>query len=276
MVKSIIWNISNGEQFPLELWKHHNFSIQIYNISIDRIQSIKLEEESLNIIFLQIDEAGWNKIQGDFIRDFETNPYSNLVLVSSTDGKLLQPNRQGNFLILEPPLRQRELKWIIEKTLLSEISKRSSIEIGQGCLQNIGFFEGLFELAKKENIDKAETIMAMEKVLEFEREMKKNQIRMNKALDHVNEMRNSEMMELHQRIKATEKLDELRENELREALKIKEATEKALEYSRIEEVHQDKIIKAQEKLFEYTDKEIRELLEENKELKKRLGISTSE
>ena len=44
----------------------------------------------------------------------------------------------------------------------------------------------------------------------------------------------------------------------------------------LEEMNMDKIIKAQNKIFEYTDKEIRELIQENIELKKKLGMKIAE
>jgi hypothetical protein len=273
MIKSIIWNVSKGKKFPLDVWKHNNFSLHIENVDLEKATSLDLRKDSFNIVFLQIDSKSWKSIKKSFTAEYETNPLVNLILVLPEDELGPNEKEKGSYLILEQPLHERELRWVIEKSLLSEIYKQSSIEISQNCLANFSFFEGLFELAKQENKTKDETIKAMEKILEFEKELKINQDKMGKAMDHVNDMRNMEMMQLHERIKANEILDEFRENELKEAIALKEATEKALQFSREEEITQDKIIKAQEKIFEYTDREYRELLEENKELKKRLGIT---
>ncbi len=273
MVNSNIWHISSGKEFPLELWKHPSFSIQVKNLDLSNISSIKLQANELNILFLNVSQKEWEDHRSKILREFDTNPNVSLLLVQPTEPVELQDEPKGTFLILSHPPRKKEIKFLIDKSLQAELYKRATHEITQNCLENMNYVEGIFDMSRKENVDKQNTIIAMEKMLEYHARVKNYQEQMNRAIDDVNVLRNEEILTLHERIKATEMLDELKTKELMDAQKLREATEAALQFSRIEEITQDKIINAQNKLFEYTDKEIRNLVMENKELKKRLGLA---
>ncbi len=276
MVNSNIWHISNGKEFPLELWKHPSFSIQVKNIDFKSWSKIDLKPNELNIIFFQISRSEWEKNKNKIIREFDTNPNATLFLIAPIDKKEFSEDSKGSYLILSYPLRKKEIKHFIDKALQAELYKRASYEISQNCIDNMNYVQGIFDLATKENLDKQNTIVAMEKMIEYHSKVKNYQENMNLAIDQVNVLRNEEVLMLHERLKANEMIDELKTEELKEAQKIREATEAALQFSRIEEITQDKIINAQNKLFEYTDMEIKQLVLENKELKKRLGIKEDE
>jgi hypothetical protein len=278
MKKSIIWNLSNGQEFPLDLWKHPKLAILINNVSLKDYASIELNPEEINILFVSVDNSEWSSIEYNFLKLFGNKPEITLLLIAPSGNENLKVNQsmKGNYEILESPIRKKEVRLIIDRTIQAEFYKASAIEIGAGCLANIGFFEGLFELAHTEYKNSQDIIKAFEKMLEYEAKIKLSNQEVNQAMEKVNEMRDAEMLELVETLKANEKLDTLREKELREAIEIQEATEKALQFSRIEEMHMNKIIKAQNRIFEYTDKEIKELVQENIELKKKLGIKVEE
>lgn len=271
MTHTKIWHISSGNEFPLQLWKNPQVQIELITIPLNEWEKIEFPREEINIVFVQVSKAEWENFHKKMIAGLDTHPQVQILIFSPTEPGVTS-NVKGNFLLLEYPIHKMELKWLIDKAIQAELYKRISLEVSTSCLANIGFFDGLFELARQENKDKAEAIKAYEKILEYELEIKKSQDRLNQAIERVNELRDKELLELHERIKAQERLDELREAELKEALQIKEATQKVLEYTAVEEKSMDKIIRAQDRLFRYTEKEIKALMEENKELKKRLGI----
>lgn len=271
MTRSKIWHITSGIEFPLQLWRNPQANIELINISLENWDSIEFQREEINIVFVQVSKFEWEEFHQKIISKFDTHPQVQLLIFCPTEDGITSSNK-GNFLLLEYPLHKLELKWLIDKSIQAELYKRISLEISNSCLSNVGFFEGLFELARKENKDRADTLQAYEKFLEYEEEIKKFQDKLYRAIERVNELREKELLELHERIKAQEKLDQLRERELKNALELKEATEKVLEYTMLEERGMDKIIRAQDKLFRYTEQEIKALIEENKELKRRLGI----
>lgn len=277
MKKSIIWNISNNKKFPLELWKHPKILIEQKNVAYKDSKDLVLSDEEINIFFLQIQYSEWKEINEKLFKNFSIHPFVSIIIVSSPDGSEKiheEVSGHSKFLILENPLHLRELRVILDRIIQAEFYKDSAMEIGNGCLANVGFFEGVFELAHKEYEDKQNENQALKSILEYETKIRKNQDDINLAMNKVNELKNHELIELHERIQANEKLEALRESELKSVLEEKRATEKALEYSRIEEIHMDKIIKAQDRLFAYTEQEIMALLEENKSLKQKLGMKT--
>lgn len=276
MKKSIIWNISSQEKFPLELWKHPKIKIELDSVPLKDATDLLLSEENTNIFYLRVGVEEWRSIREKFFKNYEFHPFLSIVLISTPDDpELIQADvaNKSKFLVLENPLHLRELRVILDRIIQAEFYRLSAMEIADGCLANVGFFEGVFQLAHREYEDTQKENRALRSILEYEDKIKKTQDEINRAMNKVNELKNMELIELHNRVQANEKLDALREKELKEVLEEKKATEKALEYSRIEELHLDKIIQAQDRLFAYTEKEIQALLEENKQLKKKLGLS---
>ncbi|WP_411824898.1 hypothetical protein [Leptospira sp. 'Mane'] len=274
---SIIWNLSHNRAFPLELWKHPKIKIQVNNIALSEIGKMELSANDINILFLQVSLAEWKTIQVKIKKEFELHPFLSLILVHSEDGgEQIQKDfdQHSKFLILENPLRTKEFRLILDRSIQAEFYKAAALDIGNSCLQNVGFFEGVFTLAHREYEDSKRENDALKSILQYEEQVKKSQVGINIALEKVTDLKNQEMIELHDRVKASEQLDVLRERELKQALELQKATEEVLNYSRIEEMNLDKILKAQDRLFQYTEQEIKDLVEENKALKAKLGINS--
>lgn len=278
MKTSIIWYISTKTNFPLELWKHPKIAIEINTIPLNNIQTIQTSSKDINILFLELSKTEWDKIKNDFLSKFELHPDISLTLISSPDFEKIsnELEKKGKIEVIENPVQKNSLRLLLDRTIQTEFYKNAAMEIGSSCLSNVGFFEGVFELAREEMKVADDTNKALQSILDYESKVKKSQNLLQDAIEKVNEMKNAELLELHDRIKATEKLDELRELELRNAIQGKEAAENILSYSRIEEMNMEKIIKAQDKIFAYTDQEIRDLVKENRELKIKLGIPITE
>lgn len=275
MKTSYIWNISKGRPFPVELWKHSKIKVQVNQMQLDELDRITISPNDIHIVFLQVSFAEWKQIQSTITSAFEANPFVSLILISSEDGvDQIQEVVQGHakYLVLENPLHVRELRMILDRTIQSESYKAAALDIGNSCLENVGFFEGVFTLAHQEYEESKKENEALRSILKYEELVKRSQAGINTALDKVNDMKNQELIELHERVKASQQLDELREKELKQALELQKATEQVLNYSRIEEMNLDKILRAQDRLFEYTEQEIKELVEENRSLKKKLGL----
>ncbi|TGL90419.1 hypothetical protein EHQ68_03020 [Leptospira congkakensis] len=275
MKTSYIWNLSHGRPFPVELWKHSKIKIQVNQMDLSEIDRISITPNDIHILFVQVSLAEWKQIQQTITSSFEVSPYLSLILISSPDGseqiqELVQSHPK--YLVLENPLHVRELRMILDRTIQSESYKAAALDIGNSCLENVGFFEGVFSLAHQEYEESKKENEALRSILKYEELVKRSQAGISNALEKVNDMKNQELIELHERVKASQQLDELREKELKQALELQKATEQVLNYSRIEEMNLDKILRAQDRLFEYTEQEIKELVEENRSLKKKLGL----
>ncbi|XDD44867.1 hypothetical protein AB3N60_09000 [Leptospira sp. WS39.C2] len=275
MKTSYIWNLSQGRPFPVELWKHSKIKIQVNQIGFADLDQVSITQNDIHILFVQVSLKEWKEVESKIVSLFEGSPFVSLILVSSEDGAVQiqeMVHSKPKYLVLENPLHVRELRMILDRTIQSESYKAAALDIGNSCLENVGFFEGVFSLAHQEYEESKKENEALRSILQFEELVKRSQAGISSALDRVNDMKNQELIELHQRVKAIQQLDELREKELKQALELQKATEEVLNYSRIEEMNLDKILRAQDRLFEYTEQEIKELVEENRALKKKLGL----
>jgi hypothetical protein len=275
---AVIWNISdNNKPFPFDIWRSLKMDIQLLNVDITDYKSIPFSPKDFNLVFLNISTEIWKQIELSFIEYFLQLEEVFMVLIAlpinEVPGETELPFK---FYYLEHPLKPRELKMIIDKSLKAEFYKKAAIEISQNCQGNFSLFEGVFALAHQEQKNSNETIKAFQSLFDYETKMKQFYKDLDDAIEHVNQFRDKELIELKERIKANEQLEVLREQELKDAIQHKEATERALQFSRIEEIQMDRIIKAQERLFQYNDKEILSLYRENIELKKKLGMPVTE
>ncbi|PJZ68040.1 hypothetical protein CH373_18235 [Leptospira perolatii] len=269
-----IWHITSGAEFPIHIWKHPRINLELRKVHLEDYKAIELDAQEIHIFYLNIRLKEWNGIKDDFLKRFELHPFLSVILIVSPEAEEIFPklSAKGKTEVLENPVQPRTLRLILDRIIQTEFFKNVANEIGNSCLANVGFFEGVFELANKEYKDSSKANAALHSILEFESKIKKNNEEINKALERVNELKNQELLALHERLKVSEIIDNLKTQELKQALELRRATEKALEYSSIEEIEMNKILDAHTKLFAYTEKEIRELVKENKRLRKELGL----
>ncbi|EMJ97562.1 hypothetical protein LEP1GSC192_3299 [Leptospira sp. B5-022] len=233
-----------------------------------------MDAQDINVFYVNTNLKEWAEIKEDFLKRFELHPFVALTIISSPDAEEIynKLSPKGKTEVLENPVQPRSLRIILDRVIQTEFFKMVANEIGNSCLANVGFFEGVFELANKEYKDAHKANAALHAILEFEAKIKKNNEDINKAIERVNELKNQELLTLHERLKVSEIIDNLKTMELKHALELKKATERALEYSSIEEIEMKNILEAHTKLFEYTEQEIKDLVEENKRLRKELGL----
>ncbi|MGJ4789094.1 hypothetical protein [Leptospira koniambonensis] len=269
-----IWHITSGAEFPVHIWKHPRINIELRKVQLKDYRSIELDAQDINVFYVNTNLKEWSEIKEDFLKRFELHPFVALTIISSPEAEEIynKLSPKGKTEVLENPVQPRSLRIILDRVIQTEFFKMVANEIGNSCLANVGFFEGVFELANKEYKDTHKANAALHAILEFEVKIKKNNEDINKAIERVNELKNQELLTLHERLKVSEIIDNLKTMELKHALELKKATERALEYSSIEEIEMKNILEAHTKLFEYTEQEIKDLVEENKRLRKELGL----
>ncbi|MEI1278871.1 hypothetical protein V6Z05_11125 [Leptospira venezuelensis] len=269
-----IWHITSGAEFPVHIWKHPRINIELRKVQLKDYRSIELDAQDINVFYVNTNLKEWSEIKEDFLKRFELHPFVALTIIASPEAEEIynKLSPKGKTEVLENPVQPRSLRIILDRVIQTEFFKMVANEIGNSCLANVGFFEGVFELANKEYKDTHKANAALHAILEFEAKIKKNNEDINKAIERVNELKNQELLTLHERLKVSEIIDNLKTMELKHALELKKATERALEYSSIEEIEMKNILEAHTKLFEYTEQEIKDLVEENKRLRKELGL----
>lgn len=278
MKNSIIWFLSNNNNFPIEIWKHPNFDIKVKQIPLTEFESINFQAKEFNLLFLYVSHKEWSQYKSKWIPKIENSPQLLHTLIASRTEQEIPREKfaKSNIDILSTPLQLVELRMIINWIITAELYKYIALEIGENCMEKMAFFDGLFSLAHNENRDSEDTVKALQSILDYEGNIKLFNESVNQAMTAVNSLKDNEMIELKERIIADELLDNLRSRELKDALEINKAMEEALLFSRSEGIHKDQVIRAHERIFQYTDEEIRKLYIENQELKKRLDILDKE
>jgi hypothetical protein len=275
MRQSVIWYVSNSEPFPVTVRKHPRVDIKIKKLKPEGCANLELSSQEINIFYIKLNKKSWDGFVKQFKKEFELSPNVAYILLDIKGGgeELSKAySKKSKYIVLDQPLQKNQTRSLIDKVIQLEHYKNTCLEIASSSLENYGMFEGVFTLAQKELKETKTVNNAIQSLLQFEDQIKKSQATVQNALTTIDDFRSAELMELHNRIKASENLEKLREKELIEAKKVNQAMEQALQFSRMEEMSMNKLINAQDKLFEYSEKEFRDLVEENKRLKKQLGI----
>ena len=259
MKKCNIWYISENDDLPA-ITNPGFIETEIKKLGLNDSNKINISGEDCNIFLI----CGNFSLSDEIIQNKKT------AAVFLTKDNQLTKSKNRKIHMIESPLRKNEIQYILEVTIQWQYYKMTAEEISESCLSNVGFFEGVFNLARNEYAETKKESEAYKQLLNYENQLKGYQDNIQTAFEKILGFKDSELIQLKERLNASEKLDNFREQELLEALKEKNATEQALEYSRIEEMNMDKMIHAQNNLFDYTARQIKDLMEENKRLKDEL------
>nr|OBZ97794.1 Uncharacterized protein A9P81_4071 [Leptospira interrogans serovar Copenhageni/Icterohaemorrhagiae] len=147
---AIIWHITSGKEFPIQIWKHPRVNIELSKVALDGLGAIDLLKADIHIFFLSVNLEEWNQVR-ESIRKFELHPYASLIIIYSDEAEKIKGvvPENGKIEVLEHPVHPRNLRLILDRTVQSEFYKLAANEIGNSCLTNIGFFEGVLNWLKK-------------------------------------------------------------------------------------------------------------------------------
>ena len=267
MKKARIFTLKGGSDLSITLDGKSIYKPEIEKIDLSGLETVSADKNEINIVILNISADEFAKSRQIIQKAFDNFIFSLILIVTDNSAVLRSSLNDSRYFVMDNPLHMEEMNHILDKAILASYYRMTAFEIGESCLGNIGFFEGIFDLAKKEKLDIDAENTALKNLLNYETELKKFQDNLNSAFEKLLKIKDSEILEMKKRLDASEKLDKLREKEIRDALDSAEAIEKVLQYTRVEEMNMDKTIKAQTQLFEYTTQQVQELIEENKKLK---------
>lgn len=254
--QAVVWSLDGGLDFPI--WTHPKIEVIVKIWPSKDLRELKLDRGRIHLIY---SHQGMEPTDAILSQD-------SLCLYLAKGTSERKPSRECLFLPGNTPVEF--FQTIVDRALQAEAFRRAAIEIGTTCLENVGFFEGVFQLAKDEMETSHKENEALKSILSYQSKVKDTQNEIQTVLEKVTDLRNQEIIELHERVRATEKLEALRERELMEARELQKATEQILQFTKIEEMNMEKLIEAHNSLLEYTETQIRTLTKENQELKRKL------
>ncbi len=173
--------------------------------------------------------------------------------------------RKGTYL-LQKPLRRLEFFLLIEKMVLLEYYKAKTESLNQTEKEWLARVEQVFELSRKELLDRERTTMAYERLVEYEEHLLEEQRRINRALLDLQEFRDNEKLEWEKERSAREKISNLQREEMQVKDQTVKAQENLLEFNRSETAAYLRILKEFESKGTLSKQDIQELLDEHKKL----------
>jgi hypothetical protein len=112
------------------------------------------------------------------------------------------------------PLNRNEFILLLEKSIIVERYREIMRSISKEAENRIEAYENLMNIARKKIFKSGREKRDFVKILEFERHLREEQDRLNKAIDKFTLIRQKEMFHIKSGVKAEEMLPDLRKNEL--------------------------------------------------------------
>jgi len=229
--------------------------------------NINIVDNEINFFIFDLYDTGITEIFNGIKNDQRLFGSIKFVLLSKKEIKHAS-GISVNMLRLElisRPVNIREFLLLIEKSILVERYREIMKYISRESKQRIETYEGLMDINRKKSIFSSEKeLETFEKIISYEKNLLKEQAKLNKAIRDFTLLRQSELFDMRSRIDAEEMLSDLRRKELLDAWNTIEAQESVLNFSAKELDVAHKIINASENVQELSRKEAIDLHRELK------------
>ena len=267
MQVSKIFHISEGREFPL-----------IFNSSGPfrraELPGIRPAKDVFHAFLLQCEAGHTEQIQESLKANRHLDDYPKIIVLPNEDYRAHQQEISliPRALVLDDEIRPHYLRIVLEQVLQQEYYRQLVYRLSHETRQRAGAFENLLELARSELQSSKEENQAYKSLVEYEADVRRFDQNVQNGIEEAHALKGQELVTLKTQLEAMEKLSDFRDQELKRAHAALNATEKVLDMSRKENIERDRIIAALDHLRIFTDKELHELVEENAELRKKLGL----
>ncbi len=144
---------------------------------------------------------------------------------------------------------------LLEKTIIVERYRGIMKFLSRESETRIETFEGLLDINRKKIFTDDKGKKSFEKILEYEKDLLSEQIKLNDTMREFALVRRNELFEMNDRIRAEEMLSDLKRREIMDARDVIDAQESLIDYSSRELSEAREIIDASEKVAEFSRNE---------------------
>ena len=275
MKQTYIWHVSRGSKFPLRLNDSGPLQPVLKTCSLEELEGLAPSADVLHVFLIQLDGAEMAPFKQEIKKAHRLDDFPKLIIVPDN----LYEQARNDFAlvsrtyVIDDSTRTHHLHLLVELVVHQEYYRQLLYDISGELRRHSELFENMQALTSRELKNITEESKAYQGLQEFEENCRKFEVSTREAMSLVNELKDEEMHSIKEEMSATERLSEYRVQELRAAHETIEATRAALEFSREENLRRDELLEAMDRLRSFTEKEMIELFEENKELRKKLGLS---
>ncbi|MBE7438622.1 MAG: hypothetical protein HS115_09240 [Spirochaetales bacterium] len=274
MVKSsIIWHVSRGRSFPLEL-RRGPFPIEIREASFADLENLTARPGEIHLCLIQVEKGGMEAIGQAIHRAKSVYDIPKILLVPSGEARNfpVNPELLPRTLILEDSIQPQNLAVCLEQQLVLEYYRSIVYTLSHEIRQKTEAYEKLLALSQEELKAKQSESRAYAALMDYHVEHQAFADRVQKARESMDSMQNSELLQLSEQLEAYERLSAWRDQEMKSAEATLQATSTALDLSTKENLEKEKLLNAMDRLRNFTEQELQDLLTENNELRARLGM----
>lgn len=269
-----IWHASDGRKFPLDIRDTGQFHLTVEEIPLSQLSEIEPQPEILHTFFIQVEEGKLSELIGLIKNARYLQDYPKIIAVRADDyhSAVQDTTLMPRVIVLDDSIRPLHLKLFLEQIWQLEYYRRAVYNLSHDMRKQKEVYDSLIELARRELQVSRDENEAFEQLQEYERSHREFDQSLMRALGSVENLKDHEILDLKEQLAAMDHLSEYRDREVARAQATLNATEKVLEFSNQENIERDKIINAMDRLRALTDQELLELIQENNELRDKLGM----
>jgi len=264
MEQVTIWYVTDNDSGTKLVNSITGIGLPLNLVAGHKLTNANIKEDIINIFVFDVAGVEPGELIGEIKKDGRLQSSLKFVFIKKNQIKKIT-NLNYNLLHLEflnRPVDRREFMLLLEKSIIVERYREIMKFISRESESRIEAYEGLMDINRKNVFSSEKEKAAFQKILDFEKNLMKEQSNLSTAIREFTLLRQVDKFEMQDRIKAEEMLAELRRNELMHAHDVIHAQESVINYGAKELYEAKKIINAREQVGELSRTELMELHEE--------------
>ena len=264
MEQVAIWYVTDNDSGTKLVNSITGIGLPLNLVAGHKLANANVKEDVINIFIFDVTGVEPVELIGEIKKDGRLQSSLKFVFIKKNQIKKIT-SLNYNLLHLEflnRPVERREFMLLLEKSIIVERYREIMKFISREAESRIEAYEGLMDINRKNVFSSEKEKAAFQKILDFEKNLMKEQSNLSTAIREFTLLRQIDKFEMQDRIKAEEMLTELRRMELMHAHDVIHAQESVINYGAKELYEAKKIINAREQVGELSRTELMELHEE--------------
>jgi hypothetical protein len=264
MEQVTIWYVTDNDSGTKLVNSITGIGLPLNLIAGNKLINANIKEDIINIFIFDVTGVEPGELIGEIKKDGRLQSCLKFVFIKKNQIKKIT-NLNYNLLHLEflnRPVDRREFMLLLEKSIIVERYREIMKFISREAESRIEAYEGLMDINRKNVFSSEKEKAAFQKILDFEKNLMKEQSNLSSAIREFTLLRQVDKFEMQDRIKAEEMLAELRRMELMHAHDVIHAQESVINYGAKELYEAKKIINAREQVGELSRAELMDLHDE--------------
>ncbi len=269
MEKVTVWYFTDNESGKKAAKAIENMGLILKCLDGLNIGEVNISQDEINIFIFDQENKSLQEVIAVLEKEQRIQSFLKFVVSTRKEIKGIM-DLSFNLLHLEfvsRPVNTNEFLLLLEKSIIVERYREIMKFISKEAETRIETYEGMMDINRKNIFSSEKEKETFEQILKYEKNLIREQSRLNKAIRDFTIMRHEELFDMRSRINAEEMLSDLRRKEMLEANETIQAQESVIDYSsmRLNEINE--ILDASEKAAELGRSEKINLDEENRKLR---------